>query len=215
MMTHAYDKIYLPDAMEGLGAAFDFATVHCGMEIEEFADRFIASGVARQIEEGNPTYLAGLSGIELAGRIVERTGGTIPVVKKYFIHWPGPQYWTGWILAYLQWYSGWSFDFLAAHGFDAANIFTMYHPYHEASEEKFAEEAVDTIKKRLASKPSALSQMRLSCGMTQRELAEKSGVKLRMIQAYEQRYQDISHAEAASVAALAKVLGCSVSTLLV
>ena len=40
-------------------------------------------------------------------------------------------------------------------------------------------------------------------------LAEFSGVTLRMIQAYEQGDQDIMKAEAGTVFALAKVLGCS------
>ncbi|MBO7637321.1 MAG: helix-turn-helix transcriptional regulator [Paludibacteraceae bacterium] len=44
---------------------------------------------------------------------------------------------------------------------------------------------------------------------TQKELAELSGVTLRMIQAYEQGDQDILKAEAGTVFALARVLGCS------
>ena len=51
-------------------------------------------------------------------------------------------------------------------------------------------------------------------GLTQQELARRSGVKLRMIQAYEQNYQDISKAEVGSVLKLAKALSCSVEDLL-
>ena len=51
-------------------------------------------------------------------------------------------------------------------------------------------------------------------GLTQQELARRSGVKLRMIQAYEQNYQDISKAEVGSVIKLAKALSCSVEDLL-
>ncbi len=43
---------------------------------------------------------------------------------------------------------------------------------------------------------------------TQKELAELSGVTLRMIQAYEQGDQDIMKAKAQTVFALARVLGC-------
>ena len=50
--------------------------------------------------------------------------------------------------------------------------------------------------------------------MTQKELANVSGVSLRMIQLYEQRQQDISRAEARSVIALARVLGCRPEDLL-
>ena len=47
-----------------------------------------------------------------------------------------------------------------------------------------------------------------SC-FTQKELTELSGVTLRMIQAYEQGDQDSLKAEAGTVFALARVLGCS------
>ena len=50
-------------------------------------------------------------------------------------------------------------------------------------------------------------------GMSGVELAEKSGVKLRMIQAYEQNYQDISRAEVVSVLRLARALSCNVEDL--
>ena len=47
-----------------------------------------------------------------------------------------------------------------------------------------------------------------SC-FTQKELTELSGVTLRMIQAYEQGDQDILKAEAGTVFALSRVLGCA------
>ena len=61
---------------------------------------------------------------------------------------------------------------------------------------------------------NSLKRQRESAGLTQQELARRSGVKLRMIQAYEQNYQDISKAEVGSVIKLAKALSCSVEDLL-
>lgn len=46
--------------------------------------------------------------------------------------------------------------------------------------------------------------------MSQLELAEKSGVSLRAIQAYEQGYKDISKAQLATAVKLADALGCDV-----
>lgn len=60
---------------------------------------------------------------------------------------------------------------------------------------------------------NSLKCRRKSAGLTQLELAERSGVKLRMIRAYEQNCQDISKAEAGSVARLARVLSCGVEDL--
>ena len=31
MMTHAYNEIYLDDAMENLGSAFEYATLFCNI----------------------------------------------------------------------------------------------------------------------------------------------------------------------------------------
>ena len=56
--------------------------------------------------------------------------------------------------------------------------------------------------------------MRKAIGLTQKELAEKSGVKLRMIQQYEQRAKDINKATASNLFALAQVLGCKAEDLL-
>ena len=52
--------------------------------------------------------------------------------------------------------------------------------------------------------------MRKNCGMTQKELTEKSGTSLRMVQLYEQRKQDIRKAEAQTLVNLSRVLGCGV-----
>lgn len=54
-----------------------------------------------------------------------------------------------------------------------------------------------------------LKEVRLLKKMTQKELAEKSGVSLRMIQHYEQGVKDIKKAAAETVSRLAEVLRCS------
>ena len=59
-----------------------------------------------------------------------------------------------------------------------------------------------------------LQKLRTDLNMTQKELAARSGVSLRMIQAYEQNYQDISKAEAGTLLKLARTLSCSVEDLL-
>jgi len=53
-----------------------------------------------------------------------------------------------------------------------------------------------------------LKEVRLLKKMTQKELAEKSGVSLRMIQHYEQGVKDIKKAAAETVSRLAESLGC-------
>ena len=57
---------------------------------------------------------------------------------------------------------------------------------------------------------SNLKIVREEKGWTQAELAEKSGVKLRSIQNYEQGFHDINGAKVVTVLCLAEALGCSV-----
>ena len=49
---------------------------------------------------------------------------------------------------------------------------------------------------------------------TQKELSEASGVKLRMIQLYEQRENDINKARAGTLYDLSKALGCDMEDLM-
>lgn len=57
---------------------------------------------------------------------------------------------------------------------------------------------------------SRLKYMREDKGISQVELADKSGVNLRMIQHYEQGFKDINNAKVVTVLSLAEALGCDV-----
>lgn len=61
---------------------------------------------------------------------------------------------------------------------------------------------------------SKLKEWRLSRNMSQSDLAEASGVSVRMIQHYEQGVRDINKAEALTVLRLADALGCDVRDIL-
>lgn len=55
---------------------------------------------------------------------------------------------------------------------------------------------------------SKLQDRRKAANLTQRELAERSGVNRRIIEHYEQGIRDINKAEAMTVHLLASALGC-------
>ena len=59
-----------------------------------------------------------------------------------------------------------------------------------------------------------LKRIRSTSGMSQSQLAQASGVALRMIQAYEQGTKDINRAEGLSIYHLAQALSCTVEDLL-
>ena len=55
-----------------------------------------------------------------------------------------------------------------------------------------------------------LREIRETRGMSQQDLADKSGINKRMIQAYEQGYRDINGAKLSTLLTLVNVLNCSI-----
>ena len=203
-MMHAYPETYLNDAMNNLGNMFDYGLVDLHYDPERFYEQFLTSGVAKQFEQGNPKYVAGLSGPELAIEVIYRTEDHRPTQMPSEEIDKSPEYWAGWSLAYYQWYRAHRFSYLQQYG-----LTTL----HEADLSKFVTVADEIIAKEKSAQISNLQRMRKNCGMTQKELAEKSGTSLRMVQLYEQRKQDIRKAEAQTLVNLSRVLGCGVEDL--
>ena len=210
-MICAYDEKYLDDAMRNLGEAADFALNDLGIEPEDFIKVFVGSGIADQFGKGVPKYVSGMSGIELVMEMAGKTGMFMeaPETEDYYDY--TPEYWCGWIIAYYQWVTGKSFREIFNH-VTLDEILCMYGTFHEASEEKL----VDALNRRLASSdsPANLQKIRKEAGYSQKELSEKSGVSLRMIQQYEQGAKDINKASVLNLAALAKVLGCRIEDMI-
>lgn len=59
-----------------------------------------------------------------------------------------------------------------------------------------------------------LKSIRESAAMTQKELADLSGVNVRSIQAYESGLRDLSGASVSVVYSLARALGCKIEELI-
>lgn len=209
---NAYDKTYLEDAMSNLAVMMDYGAMTYG-DAEMFFDRFLVSDISKQFAVGNPRYVAGMSGIELAEKVIEDTGGT-PVYAEYRTIGKSAVYWAGWALAYLQWHTGCTFERINGWGVTLQFLMALYPTHHEADISKLVDTAVEMMARQKSLSVNPLKRQRKSAGFTQQELAEKSGVKLRMIQAYEQNYQDISRAEAATVLKMARVLKCQPEDLL-
>ena len=117
----------------------------------------------------------------------------------------------GGYLAFYQWKSKKSFKEIKKY-LPMDTIYKLYPTLHEASEEKFVDIANAIFERKKL--PVKLQTVRKAIGLTQKELAEKSGVKLRMIQQYEQRAKDINKATTNNLFALAQVLGCKAEDLL-
>ncbi len=212
MMTRAYDKLYLEDAMQNLAVMLDYGSALCRGGLAEYYDRFLVSDASKSFASGNPRYIAGMSGIELADTVLRSTGAEVPPVG-YVLDERTDVFWTGWVLAYLQWYSAYSFNKIQS-CLDIKRIRAKYPVYHETDITDFVDYAMRVIDEEDVSVASRLKSLRQIAGYSQKELAERSGVSLRMISAYEQGCQALGRAEADSVLRIAKALGCEVESIL-
>ena len=210
-MMYAYDEMYLNDATRNLGEAFDYAAMVLNIPMDDFLDMFIVSGIADQFAAGVPKFVSGLSGTELVWEVLSRTGKNIDMPASQTEYDYSPEYWCGWILAFYQWNTGKSFKEIKKY-LPMSEIYKLYPTLHEASEEKFVDVANSILEHK--NLPTKLQTVRKAIGLSQKELSEKSGVTLRMIQQYEQRAKDINKATASNLFALAQAFGCKAEDLL-
>lgn len=232
-MTHAYGEDYLEDAIGCLAEAFEYACLDLGESADDFASLFAASRLGRSFEVGEPRVVAGMSGEELVLRMLKETGALIEApgraaelvrlsgggIAVEYSSLPttevriekGPEYWAGWVYAYAQWETAWDFGTIFR-TIPAREALVLYSTLHEAPEDRF----VTVLRKRRQQQAAAtrLSAIRKARGLTQQALAEQAGVSVRSVQMWEQRNKDINKAQASSVLALARVLGCEADALL-
>ena len=211
MMTHAYQEIYLNKAQSLLGDAFNYAINTCDIPGDVFVKYFVISTISKRMENGEPLYLSGKSGIEVAIDIVSETTGQILETAPEADFGRSVEYWIGWAVAYYQWYSGRKYsEIFNAVSFD--ELQKMYYTLHEADITKF----VDVMEMLLVEHfpDTNLKRIRNIYGYSQSELSKRSGVGLRSIQMYEQRNKDINKANADTVYRLAKALGCTMEDLI-
>lgn len=211
MMIHAYQEYYLSSAQKAIGDAFDYAINTCKIEGSDFVKMFLASPISKKIENGEPLYLKGKSGIEIAIEIIEVALGIefdyVPKVRYA----RSKEYWIGYAVTYYQWYRSITFfeifDNVSFNGLEK-----MYDTMHEVDLSKFCEVIDEIIKKN--NPETKLKRYRIISKLSQKELATRSGVSLRSIQMYEQKNKDINKASAETLYKLSKTLGCKIEDLL-
>ena len=210
---NAYNELYLDDAMQNLGDMIDYAVCDLGFDPDEFFGWFISSGIASRFEKGNPKYVGGMSGYEIADAVLSATNISYKKKEPSYPAFKGREYWAGWILAYYQWATNQRFEDMVKDGLTLSTVFSMYI-LHEADVSKFVEAANEVIERNKKSRKSKLSEARKARGFTQQQLSDASGVSLRMVQLYEQRQNDISKAQVNIVLNLAKALGCGIEDII-
>ena len=210
-MIHAYDKVYLERARTVLGRMLDFAVYDLKYDIAEFFALFMRSGVASQFETGDFSVIAGMSGVELAYKVLERSGIECSRIKPVYTVNRSEEFWTGWALAYYQWETSMRFSEIVRY-IPIKDIEALYSPYHEMDIRQFADRM--NMLYRAAKPETNLKLMRQKAALSQRELAELSGIPVRTIQQYEQRRKNINKAQAEYLVMLAKILCCKAEDLM-
>lgn len=208
-MIHAYDEIYLERARSVMAHMFDYAVHGLGYDISAFFELFLVSSICEKFERGDAFVIAGKSGVELAYEVT----GTIEEENKdvmLTMH-RTPEFWLGWSLAYYQWYSSCRFSELIQ-AISIQEMLQMYDKYHEMDILHFVER-IDEITHSTRT-VSRLKRYRTLAGLSQRELAERTGIPMRTIQQYEQRQKNIDKAQVDYVIRLSKELYCSPEDLL-
>ena len=210
-MIHAYSESYLYDAKQNLAEGFDYAIRNCRFHADIFSRLFVQSGYADKFERGNPAIVSGISGIELAQEIIMYAYMNYKFPEKIFSEERSEVYWAGWALAEYQWATCRRFKDIFSR-IPLSEIVTMYSVYHEMDIMKFVE-AINEKWDQYYTETN-LKRLRKIAGLSQRELADLSGVALRQIQLLEQKKRNINHTRAIDVLKIGKVLGCKSEDLL-
>ena len=210
-MTRAYCECYLSDAKKNLGTMLDYAIGGKGIDAGRLGERFARSLFAELFECGHPGVVSGMSGVELARKVLGTEDEAEPAADTYLGRISTPEYWTGYVLAEYQWFTGRRFKDIFAR-VPLSAVIELYPLFHEMDVARFIEE----MERRMVdnTRETNLAWLRESRGLSQVRLAEISGVGLRSIQMYEQRVNDINKAQGITLYRLAHTLGCSMDDLL-
>lgn len=209
MMTHAYNQLYLSKAARTIGMMLHNAVLEYGVAGGEFLRRFIQSDIAEQFQNGSPKYLAGKSGAEIFVEVMEETSSESYDLKSTEVYERSDVYWVGWMLTHYQWYSGRTFKAILE-TIPYEELLGLYGTLHEADIQK----SYEVLELHFDNSESRLRRLRKYCRLTQEELAEKSGVSINTIRAYEQKSKDLNKASVDIVLRLSKALACDVTELM-
>lgn len=210
-MIHMYNEVYLDEAKESLGIVIDYLAYYCKFSNKQIETTLINSKVLKQFLYGNPGYIAGKSGTELAELVASEVMDISTLERYEDTFEKTPEYWTGWILAEFCWYTCNDFSDVF-YSLSYEDILRMYHPYHEMDTMHFIEDLYKRIRDNV--EKTNLRIIREINELSQSQLAKKSGVSLRSIQLYEQRVNNIDKAQVHSLYKLAKALHCKIEDLL-
>ena len=234
-MIRAYDEMLINTACDILGRMLDFAEHSMHIDPASMMKLFIASGAASEFERGDIRMITGVSGVELAYEVLDRSGIDYERRSQRHTAALSGEYWCAYAIARLQWKLGISFEEITS-VLDVTELPQIYRerktslleklPWDASEDEKtqalkqleldYIESTEKLFKQDSESsgRDSRLKQTRIKNGLSQSQLAKASGIPLRTIQQYEQRQKNINKARAEYLIMLSSALKCEPALLL-
>ena len=210
-MIHAYDELYVNSAQHNLGRMLDYGVNTLHIPCGQLFSMFLFTGYAERFGQGECSLLVGKSGIELCWEVLDKLLIAHPDTCINQDLNRSREYWAGWAIAYLQWFTNISFADIEKYiTIDA--VLELYNPYHEMDVQQFVDKALSIYaEKRPATN---LKLLREKLGYSQSELAKLTGIPVRTIQQYEQRQKNINNAKAEYILRMSKCLFCNMEDIL-
>lgn len=144
-MISSYDETYLPDVQKNLGFFFQFMLCNMKFSPEEVQKIFLNSIIPNQIEIGNPDFLCGKSGLELAKICLENKDISAQIKESLSEpYYPHAEYWSGYVLAYCQWKNAIPFSTIL-NNYSLELILSNYTLMHEADISKIDKMIMEKI----------------------------------------------------------------------
>ena len=210
VMNNGIKELYFDDVIQTVGDIFDYSLGDFEMSPDLFTTMFINSHVFKMIENYNPFYVGGRSGIDIACETILHNYDNIKLPTHIFREQKSRYFWSGWALAQFQMQCDVPYKEIVRR-IPVSEIISMYDKFHEMDISRFNETMALKFKDR--NKTTKLKLLRTNAGLSQSQLAKKSGVSLRLIQLYEQRANDINKGQFKTIFMLSKVLKCDVADL--
>ena len=207
-MIHAYNEEYLQHARNVMGKMFDFVVYDLNIELENFFDLFIESGVAYKFYKGDTSVISGKSGYELALQVLNIMNKDVEITFPNYTLNHSKEYWLGYFLSYYSWYSNINYEDIIL-CVSIKELLLMYDKYHEMDIMHFVDKLNEII-----FNSNKLKFYRKKRKLSQKELATLSNIPIRTIQQYEQNQKDLDKANVTYLINLARVLNCNIEDLL-
>lgn len=146
-MIRAYDEMYVEGTMIRMRDMLEYACLDCGYDPDGFWKRFLQSGLARRFGIGDVSIVAGKSGPELAYMVLSDVDHKEDYPAPAWREERSDLYWSGWVLAYFQWYENLTFSEIWGN-ISIRMLQKMYPTLHEADITKAVDAMEGMIKMR-------------------------------------------------------------------